>query len=345
MLSTRNRLSASRIKTFESCSYLYYAKYLAKIPDPSNEGASIGTVVHEVCEILFNKQKYSSLVTKIITTKSFPSSIVRIVSIKLKKNKFFSKEAVTKCLSCLLVALENDFWFDGADKVYKAEKEFLLDSERFLLYGLIDKYALFKDSDGVWRADIRDMKSSKNKFTEAELDFNIQAISYILAVKKMHPEIDVLRSCVKFIMLQFPDNPLQIVRLKNESQLRGFELYLEATQKKVDDFTVESRLSNLAARQDFPKDGEGFKGRLLCGFAKTKGQLKKDGTKMFACPYRFDFDYYVLIDTNGKIVESSYTPIVEKNGYKCEKRYHAGCEAFIKNKIPINTVNNEDDFL
>jgi len=41
-------LSASRIKTAQSCSWLYWSKYKLKLPENGNDGARRGTVCHNV---------------------------------------------------------------------------------------------------------------------------------------------------------------------------------------------------------------------------------------------------------------------------------------------------------
>ena len=45
-------LSASRIKTAESCSWLYWCKYKLKLPDRSNDGARRGSICHLIFELL-----------------------------------------------------------------------------------------------------------------------------------------------------------------------------------------------------------------------------------------------------------------------------------------------------
>ena len=39
-------LSASKIQTYELCSYQYYSKYVLKLPDETNSGALRGSTVH-----------------------------------------------------------------------------------------------------------------------------------------------------------------------------------------------------------------------------------------------------------------------------------------------------------
>ena len=46
------RLSASKIKTLDSCSWLFFSKYHLKVPDTTNDGASRGTIVHLIFELL-----------------------------------------------------------------------------------------------------------------------------------------------------------------------------------------------------------------------------------------------------------------------------------------------------
>ena len=60
-------LSASRIKTAQSCSWLYYAKYKLALPDSGNDGSSRGSICHLVFELLGEpkrKKIYSSIIKK-----------------------------------------------------------------------------------------------------------------------------------------------------------------------------------------------------------------------------------------------------------------------------------------
>ena len=45
-------LSASKIKTAQSCSWKYWTSYGLKLPQSSNDGASRGWICHLVCELL-----------------------------------------------------------------------------------------------------------------------------------------------------------------------------------------------------------------------------------------------------------------------------------------------------
>ena len=48
------KLSASRIKTLQSCSWMYYCNYNLKLPQKNNSGAMRGTVAHLIFEVLAN---------------------------------------------------------------------------------------------------------------------------------------------------------------------------------------------------------------------------------------------------------------------------------------------------
>ena len=50
-------LSASRLKTLETCSWSYWCNYHLKLPQKQNEGALRGTVCHLVFEMLVKKKK------------------------------------------------------------------------------------------------------------------------------------------------------------------------------------------------------------------------------------------------------------------------------------------------
>lgn len=51
-MNKKVRLSASRIGTAKKCSWVYWSKYVNKIPDSSNTGASRGSVCHNIFEYL-----------------------------------------------------------------------------------------------------------------------------------------------------------------------------------------------------------------------------------------------------------------------------------------------------
>ena len=118
--------------------------------------------------------------------------------------------------------------------------------------------------------------------------------------------------------------------------------YLQTVFDQVNNFDEEQAVSNFA--YDKPKPKKGFGGPLMCGFAQKPGQLKKDGTPMWHCPYKFAFDYYALVDDKtGEIAKSALEEGVlsEKEGYSLKVLSYEGCPKF-NNKA---SQASKDDFL
>ena len=72
----------------------------------------------------------------------------------------------------------------------------------------------------------------------------------------------------------------------------------------------------------------------MCGFAKSAGELKKDGTLKWSCSAKHPFKFY-QIKENEKIIDSCF----EDEKEKFEKKYptskfelveYTGCPAFYK---------------
>ena len=111
---------------------------------------------------------------------------------------------------------------------------------------------------------------------------------------------------------------------------------LDILQNYLDNFNIQTAFSNLAARQDYPKDNS-FGGPLQCGRATHKGQLKKDGSVMYHCPYKFGFYYYKINDKQGKMVAScflddfdEYLKKYPESEYLYQTIWYSGCPAFQK---------------
>lgn len=311
-MSDKKYLSASRIKTLEGCSWLYWCNYHLKVHQESNSGAQRGTIVHLVLEVLLSprRKKYVTKLKRAKTIQAIPS-MERLVR-KHVTEQGLTEEDYVMCDEMILVGLNNEFLGKKGAKQIDPELEFNIKNEspRYNIRGFIDKFIEYKS-----KLEIHDYKSSKQKFKGEELDSNIQAMMYSLVAKKMKPELDAL---VKFIFLRFPKQPIQEIQFDEEA-LEGFEYYLEHLNKVIDNFSEDNASSDFAADKNMPK--KGFSGPLLCGFAKKPGQLKKDGTPMWHCPYKFAFDYYEKLDKEGKVIGTSKN----KPKGKFNKKSYSGC--------------------
>lgn len=315
-------ISASRVKVLEGCSWQYYAKYILKVPDKTNEGALKGSVVHSIFELLI-LPKHEKEYKKIIKSDHIngSKSVDKLVKLYIKKNKLPSTvEIYDHINSMILVGLKADFYVKGSVLI-KPEYEFniLNQKPRYLIRGFIDRPS--KKGDEII---IDDYKSSKKKFEGEDISSNLQAVIYSLACKKIWPE---LTPKVRFIFLQFPEDPIMEVSF-SEDQLNGAEYYLEAIQEKLDNFTDKVACSNLAADKGIPSDGT-FSGCLMCGFAKRPNQLKKDGSPMWHCSYKFNFTYFI-VQKEGKSIKSylKREDIVLKEGEVIKEEFYNGCPRF-----------------
>ncbi len=350
-------LSASRIKTAQSCSWLYYSKYVLGLPDSSNDGAKRGSICHLVFELL-GEPRRKNIYQKIIEEEDIfaVESVKRLVLKHAKKSCVDDEDNIQMIKEMTLNGLEYDFHGKKIDDPTEAisEKDFEITHEsecgeiKYKIKGFIDKLFLYKDKSF---ALIRDFKSSKQVFKGKEISDNLQDYMYSLAVKHLYPEYKNRQSEFLFLKFNLDDesklrnSPNSLLPKKDKSSgvvsmasiseddLEGFEYQLSAMQTYLDNFSKKDAVGNLAARQPFPSDNS-FSGPLQCGFAKVKGQLKKDGTPMWHCFAKFAFDYIAVLDKNGKLVKSYNEEDFDikylKEDQTFEKRHYAGCPAFNK---------------
>lgn len=299
-------LSASRIKTLETCSWSYWCSYHLKIPQRGNDGSKRGTLCHLIFELLM-KKRHKKHFTQMMKRGGVEANeaVKRLVKKHLDREKIHTEENYTMVCNMIWVGINNDFFCEGA-KLGEPEKEFLLESEnpKYKIKGFMDKIALYKKSGFL---KIVDYKSSKGKFKGDELVSNIQALTYTLAAKKEWPNLKKI--IVDFVFLRFPKEPVQSVPENTEEQLKGFETYLAYIYKIINNFTEKLARSNFAADEQ--------KNKWLCKAGKT-----------WECPYYRAIDFFALVDENNEILESSlenkFKP-TEKQ--RVEKKRYDGCPA------------------
>jgi hypothetical protein len=116
----------------------------------------------------------------------------------------------------------------------------------------------------------------------------------------------------------------------DENELEGFEMQLSEIQKYLDNFSEKNAKQNFALHQGFPTDNS-FSGKLLCGFATKKGELKKDGSPKWHCPMKFDFFFYEVLNSKGDVVrayfEDEFSEHLVPEGGSYEMKYYQGCPA------------------
>ena len=309
------RLSASKIKTLDTCSWLFFSKYHLKVPDTTNDGASRGTIVHLIFELLLKPKHKKKYFTKL---KKSPTAILRIKPVNRLLNKHAKrlnvndKDNMALIYQMLYVGFNHDFFCKG-NKELREEDHFEIDGDNFVINGFIDKKAFYKNKIDIW-----DYKSSKTKFNKEEIASNYQALMYSLATFKQEGVIPE----VKFLFLRFPDSPEQAAPKLTEEELDGFEIFLTELADLLSDYDEDKAHENLAKN--------GHKYRWLCGSEKPGKWI---------CPVRKPSVFYSLIDKeSNKIIKSAYSKkdLKATKGQKIEKKEYKGCPAWFGASKPVS---------
>ena len=320
-------LSASRIKTLESCSWSYYCNYELKIPQRQNEGALRGTICHLVFELILKPKHnhHKQLITQASSIDGSPA-VKRLVIKKLNEDKRLhdlpmdSEENYDLVDRMIVVGLKYDFFGEGGE-VTDPEKEFLIESEnpKYKIRGFMDKPIIYNSDNTI---KIVDYKSSKQKFKGEELTANIQAMSYSLASLKFWPKY---KPIIEFLFLRFPKSAVQQCEFSKD-ELEGFEYFLESCFKQINSFNEKDAKSNYA------KDG---KNSWMCKAGRT-----------WRCPYLDAFDYYTLEDEEGKAIASARKKenLDASKGHKIVKKTYGGCPAHPQPTKKLDVIDELFDF-
>jgi ATP-dependent helicase/DNAse subunit B len=320
-------LSASRLKTLETCSWSYWCNYSLRLPQKQNEGALRGTLCHLIFELLL-KEKHKKHYDEILLNNNvyFEGPIRRLIFKHLNKmeNDYdlpLTNDENTELINkMILIGLKTDFFGEGG-QVTNPELEFLLEKEdpKYKIRGFIDKPILYEKEKKV---KIVDYKSSKYKFRGEELKSNVQAMTYTLAAIEKWPDYE---PSAEFLFLRFPKSPLQKLKF-SKSELVGFEHYLSHAYKAINNYSEEDAKSNYAADN---------KNSWMCKINKWR------------CPYLDAYDYYVEEDKKGNQVKASLKKeIIQKNlkeGNVLKKKRYEGCPRH-KNQKKQESIFDDDFF-
>lgn len=329
------KLSASKIDTYNSCSWVYYSQYILNTPRSQNDGAKRGDVTHIVLECLINK-RHQRNVDVILAAKSIKADkgVWMLVRKHCKRLEIWDKENVSLINRFILVGLLNNFYGDASVKKILPEQQFTItvdqEDKKYCINGFIDKIFVRQDNTGAVFIEIFDYKTSKEKFEGEKKDFNIQDYIYNIAVRNLFPEAKDYK--FSFLFLKFPKDPWVHQTKLDDEDVEGFEYYLTDLTQKLENFSFKDAKANCAAKKGWPKPGEGFVGMAKCGRATYAGQLKKDGNPMWCCELKFPFTYYVLINKKGEIADSKHEmkDLKEKEGFKIKRMEYKGCWWFNK---------------
>lgn len=346
----KETLSASKIKTLKACSWQYWCKYHLKLPDKTNSGALKGDTVHIVLECLGAK-RHEHHYNKIIKSKKTLASkaVKRLIYKHVKRKQLNLEEDLDDICEMILKGLYYDFFGTkhGSPSEIISEKDFELtvevDDISYKIKGFIDKLFIYENKSLVL---IRDYKTNKKKYEGKEVSDNLQDYMYTLAIRKLYPHLKDIKMEFLFLKQDLNDGGVMPMQAKDKYELIGFEHELTGYQKYADSFTEKTATSNMAANQGMPKDGS-FAGKLLCGFAKYPNQIKKDGTPMWYCTYKFPFKYFALYDIKKNLIKTSFN---EKDLVKIQKpdqsisiENYAGCPCWQESPAPEPPKKQKND--
>jgi ATP-dependent helicase/DNAse subunit B len=164
-------LSASRLKTFTECELKHHYNYVVKLPRETNDGAMVGSVVHQIYEDMYNQNcfpKYSHLIAN-----------------ACKKYDLSRKTLIRKVIEMCESLKKMGYW-DTIDRFHGAEVvvDMLLNDCETRIFGYIDRLDIIGS-----HATVIDIKTQKVKFSKKELDENLQGKIYTLAIKRMFPHL------------------------------------------------------------------------------------------------------------------------------------------------------------
>jgi len=287
-------LSASRVKQFLDCSWLFYHLSILKLPDKTHPKTKIGSLTHIILECLCNK-RHKKNYDIIVKNKSIyaDKSVSRLVKIYLNQNPDITPKIAADLNKLVFVALNHDFFFKGAKKVLEPEYKFEIDFGSFQIKGFMDRAAIY---DKI--VIIKDFKTQSKAFSDKELEDNLQSLFYQTAIKSVFG----LPSEVQYIMLRH--GIVQKVAPHDDNVLNGFKFFLKNINDEINNLTLDTAKNNLKATKDI-------------GFCNYVCNLKKP------------FSYYVLLDKDRKQIKSDFVNKFNiKNGETIEERKYNGCWHF-----------------
>jgi hypothetical protein len=301
---TPRRLSASRVKLLNDCSWRFYASEYLLWPEKIWPRTHVGTIVHSVLECLYRRKHWGVYdIIKEANTITAAPSVMRLVRAWQYKTKVDDTLIADVDPMVMLVLNHTNFRDEGAVRRFEPEHEFTMTLRNGgKVRGYIDRLVAYSSGWVVW-----DYKSQKTRFTEDETFDNFQSLVYQWYIWKTYGEL----ASVNYVMLRHPptsrtpNKHIQTTPPATPAQLEGFERYLEYLYETINSFTEED------GKAAMKTDDEGFC-RNVCSYYTPKVYLsiKKRGTNALVGNYLPEF-----------------APALKEDEYVEELR-HGGCPRF-----------------
>jgi len=178
-------VSPSRLNTFQKCRWMYYCKYILKLPDEGGDKTRLGSVIHEIFELISRpskqEQRKKYILHSIETKKLYPS-LHRLFQKILNRFKIPVGELRELGEQLLINAFCSGY--DIKSKVLDVEKDFHIQvSENVYIKGFIDKILELDDNT----LELIDYKSGA-PFNDEKCNSEFQPFFYKLAAQKLFPK-------------------------------------------------------------------------------------------------------------------------------------------------------------
>ena len=205
-------ISASAIKTFETCPRKFYNEYILKKRSETHPAAAMGSCLHHMFEKACKAVYQKEAIEKQNPFFYFDAGIKEFNVLPMYQTTL--KDLTQKCIDWGYMNLENAQGFE-------VSAEFNLPC-KVPVHGYIDRL----DIDRNFRADIIDLKTQKDMFKQEELKDNWQAIIYFLSTLNDNPMIQgdvkvsfwVLRHKIQTVILQQKDFDMYYDRLNTKTE-------------------------------------------------------------------------------------------------------------------------------
>lgn len=181
------KISASAIKTFETCPKKFYTEYVLKKRPPTHPAAAMGSCLHKMFEESCKAVVQSKSVAKKVGTsiQVDPSLMDPFHWMDAGVKEFNVSDEYVEIIRTLTNrCIEWGYMNLDHAQGFELEARFKLPCG-LEVHGYIDRLDITPDL----KADIIDLKTQKDPFTQEELDDNWQALIYFLSVMNDHPMV------------------------------------------------------------------------------------------------------------------------------------------------------------
>lgn len=262
-------VSPSRLRLFLDCKWAYFCKYVLKLPDEGNPKTSLGSLIHEILEILYkpySQEKRKKYILYVLENDKLHPIIEKIYFKKIKTFNipkiYGKKDENLHELGLKLTINALKFGYNPNSKCINVEKEFVIPvSENVNIKGFIDKVSEL-DKDTI---ELTDYKSGA-PYSYEKCGEELQPYFYKIAAQHLYKNYKNV-----LFNFHFLKNKKIVPVVKTEEELIKYLKFIISQGKEMLKFTEKDAITNKTWSCDW------------CKFKKPNKDLKYTG-----CPAFYD---------------------------------------------------------